>query len=107
MSCLLTGAYSPVQFYWQYPPTTEGHCLDEGIATLTSGILNIVADVITTAVPVPLVMRLHMPLRQRMGVSVLFGLGFIVIVAGSVRTYYIWKGRRPCPLLPRPTVCMF
>jgi len=37
-------------------------------------------------------MRLKMPIRQRIGVSVLFGLGFIVIVAGGVRTYYIWKG---------------
>lgn len=81
-----------MQYYWEYPPTTAGKCLDEGIATLVSGILNIVADALTTAVPVPLVMRLRMPLRQRVGVSVLFGLGFIVIIAGSIRTYYIWKG---------------
>ncbi|KAI7204045.1 hypothetical protein KC324_g980 [Hortaea werneckii] len=37
-------------------------------------------------------MRLNMRLKYRIGVSVLFGLGFIVIVAGIVRTYYIWKG---------------
>ncbi|KAK3668934.1 hypothetical protein LTR22_000012 [Elasticomyces elasticus] len=79
-------------FYYRYPPQTAGHCLDEGLATLAAGILNIVNDLLAALVPIPLVMRLRMPMRQRIGVSVLFGLGFIVIVAGSVRTYYIWKG---------------
>ncbi|KAK4894142.1 hypothetical protein LTR27_007508 [Elasticomyces elasticus] len=83
---------TPVPYYWQYPPQTAGHCLDEGLATLAAGILNIVNDLLAALVPIPLVMRLRMPMRQRIGVSVLFGLGFIVIVAGSVRTYYIWKG---------------
>ncbi|KAK5705189.1 hypothetical protein LTR97_002306 [Elasticomyces elasticus] len=82
----------PIPYYWQYPPQTAGHCLDEGLATLAAGILNIVNDLLAALVPIPLVMRLRMPMRQRIGVSVLFGLGFIVIVAGSVRTYYIWKG---------------
>lgn len=49
-----------------------------------------------TLVPVPLVMRLRMPMKQRVGVSVLFALGFVVIIAGSVRTYFIWKGKSIC-----------
>lgn len=32
-----------------------------------------------------------MPLKQRLGVCVLLGLGIIVTVAGVIRTYYIWK----------------
>ncbi|KAK4543304.1 hypothetical protein LTR36_005663 [Oleoguttula mirabilis] len=83
---------TPVPYYWQYPPTGEGHCLNEGTVTLVAGAVNLFADLITTLVPVPLVMRLRMPLKQRIGVTVLFGLGFVVIVAGSVRTYFIWKG---------------
>ena len=55
-------------------------------------LINIANDVLTAVVPIPLIMRLKMPLRQRIGVCVLFGLGFIVIVAGSVRTYYIHLG---------------
>ncbi|KAK3633268.1 hypothetical protein LTR56_002505 [Elasticomyces elasticus] len=89
---LTTFLCTPIPYYWQYPPQTAGHCLDEGLATLAAGILNIVNDLLAALVPIPLVMRLRMPMRQRIGVSVLFGLGFIVIVAGSVRTYYIWKG---------------
>ncbi|KAH9838913.1 integral membrane protein [Teratosphaeria destructans] len=83
---------TPVKYYWEFPPTTSGQCLDEGKATLAAGIINILADVLTTLVPVPLVMRLKMPLRQRIGCAVIFGMGFIVILAAIVRTYYIWKG---------------
>ncbi|KAF2765627.1 hypothetical protein EJ03DRAFT_377627 [Teratosphaeria nubilosa] len=83
---------TPVKYYWEFPPTTSGYCLDEGKATLAAGIINISADVLTTLLPVPLVMRLKMPLRQRIGCAVIFGMGFIVIVAAIVRTYYIWKG---------------
>jgi hypothetical protein len=82
----------PVKYYWEYPPTTQGSCLNEGAVTLVAGILNIVNDLLCAIIPIPLVMRLQMPLRQRISVSLLFGLGFVVIVAGTVRTYYIWKG---------------
>lgn len=36
-------------------------------------------------------MKLQMPLRQRIGVCILLCLGFIVTIAGSIRTYFIWK----------------
>ena len=77
-------------YYWQYPPRVEGHCLDEGKTTLAAGILTIIADLITTCVLLPLVMRLKLPLSKRIGVSVLFCLGLIVTIAGIVRTCYIW-----------------
>ncbi|KXL50068.1 hypothetical protein M433DRAFT_27169 [Acidomyces richmondensis BFW] len=84
---------TPVQYYWQFPLTiADGHCLNEGVTTLVAGILNTVADLLVTLVPMPLVARLQLPVKQRIGVSVLFGLGFIVIIAGSIRTYYIWRG---------------
>lgn len=57
------------------------------------GVVNTVADLIVAVIPIPLVWRLRMPLKQRVGVCVLFGLGLIVIVAGAVRSYYTWKGQ--------------
>ena len=59
--------------------------------TLAVVIINCVADLITTLLPIPLVMRLKMPLRERIGVCILLSLGVIVTVAGIVRTYYIWQ----------------
>ena len=38
-----------------------------------------------------MIARLKMPLGRRIGVCVLLGLGFIVVIAGSVRSYFVWK----------------
>lgn len=82
----------PVQVYWQFPPTiVNGYCMDEGKVTLAAGILNSVSDLLTTVLPIPIIMRLQMPLRDRIGVCILLCLGFIVTIAGAIRTYYIWK----------------
>ena len=53
--------------------------------------MNSFSDLLTTILPIPIVMRLQMPLRQRIGVCVLLCLGFVVTVAGALRTYFIWR----------------
>ena len=58
---------------------------------LGGGIINSVSDLLTTVLPIPIVMRLQMPLKQRIGVCVLLCIGFIVTIAGSIRTYFTWK----------------
>lgn len=83
--------HSPVQAYWVFPPIAGSKCMDEGTTTLTIGIFNCLADLTTTLLPIPLVMRLKMPLKQRIEVCFLLGLGFVVTIAGIVRTYFIWK----------------
>lgn len=67
-------------------------CLDEGTVVLVAGILHCLSDLLTTTLPIPIIWRLQMPLKQRISVCVLLGLGFVVTLAGIVRTYYIWKG---------------
>ena len=58
---------------------------------LGGGVINSVSDLLTTVLPIPIVMRLQMPLKQRIGVCILLCLGFVVTIAGSIRTYYSWK----------------
>ncbi|GAB7349510.1 hypothetical protein MBLNU459_g0217t2 [Dothideomycetes sp. NU459] len=82
---------SPVSAYWRFPPPPSAHCLDEGTVTLTAGVINCVSDLMVTLLPIPIIMRLNMPLRQRVGVTVLLCLGILVTVAGIIRTYFIWK----------------
>jgi hypothetical protein len=82
--------------------------MDEGIVTLVCGVINCIADFLTTITPIPLVMgvscvytfrhrittdhsQLHMPLRQKFAVALLFSMGIIVTGAGIVRTYYIYR----------------
>lgn len=56
------------------------------------GIVNCFIDLLVTVLPIPLVRKLQMPLQQRIGVMILLSMGLLVVVAGVVRTYYIWKG---------------
>lgn len=83
---------SPVQAYWQFPNVIEGKCLDEGEVLLASGIITCVADLLCTILPIPAVMRLRMPLRERIGVCFLLSAGIVVTIAGIVRTYFVYQG---------------
>ena len=49
------------------------------------------SDLLTTVLPIPIIMRLQMPFRQRIGVCILLCLGLVVTIAGAIRTYYSWK----------------
>jgi hypothetical protein len=74
---------SPVHAYWDYP--SYGHCLDDGKITFAAGVVDCFADLLTTALAIPIVLHLRMPMSQRIGVTVLLCLGFIVTIAGAVR----------------------
>lgn len=54
------------------------------------GVINSVSDLLTTTLPIPIVARLQMPLRERIGVGILLCLGFLVTIAGAVRIYFTW-----------------
>jgi len=43
-----------------------------------------------TTLPIPLVLRLRMPRRQKFIVATLLAAGYVVCVAGAIRTYYVW-----------------
>ncbi|CAE7207985.1 hypothetical protein PTTW11_09771 [Pyrenophora teres f. teres] len=81
---------TPVENYWKIGAPADT-CMDEAIMTMVCGVLNSVADLLTTLTPMPLVLRLHMPLNQRLAVAMLFGMGFIVTAAGIVRTWFIYR----------------
>ncbi|GAB7337579.1 hypothetical protein MBLNU457_g2889t1 [Dothideomycetes sp. NU457] len=81
---------SPVESYWVFPIMANSKCLNEGTATLISGLINCAADLECTLLPIPIIMRLQLPLKQRLGVMVLLCLGIIVTAAGTVRTYFVW-----------------
>ncbi|RMZ69388.1 integral membrane [Pyrenophora seminiperda CCB06] len=89
-TCIAIFFCNPIENYWVIgaPPDT---CMDEAVWTLICGIINSVADLLTTITPMPLVFRLHMPLSQRIAVAMLFGMGLIVTAAGIVRTWFIYR----------------
>ncbi|KAF2177028.1 hypothetical protein K469DRAFT_382754 [Zopfia rhizophila CBS 207.26] len=65
--------------------------MDEGPVTLAARVINCIADLLVTVLPIPMVFKLQMPVRQRAAVIVPFSLGFVVTIAGIMRTWYIYK----------------
>ncbi|KAJ4373478.1 hypothetical protein N0V86_007618 [Didymella sp. IMI 355093] len=51
-------------------------------------IFNIVSDAIIISLPIAMVMRLQMKLKQKLGVAAVFALGVFVIISSIIRAYY-------------------
>lgn len=57
---------------------------------VAASVINVFTDFMTAVVPMPLIWKLNLPRRQRLAVIGIFGIGIVVTVASSVRTYYAW-----------------
>lgn len=57
---------------------------------MAAGIMSCVSDLLCTVLPIPIVMRLQMPLRDRIGVVAMLATGVIVTICGIFRTVFIW-----------------
>lgn len=78
----------PASDYWDLlaPQRT---CAQEGPPLLSQSIISTVLDGFLYFLPMPTLFSIKLPLKQRIGLMALFGLGSLVVVAGVVRTYYI------------------
>lgn len=65
--------------------------MNEAAHILAAGIINTVTDFCVVAIPIPVVLKLRLPLRQRLFCAVLFGAGFIVCIAGAARIVYTYQ----------------
>lgn len=53
----------------------EGHCIDVISLYIATAACNIASDVILFFLPIPMVMNLQMPLKQKLGLFFVFGIG--------------------------------
>ncbi|KAL0941908.1 uncharacterized protein CTRU02_204671 [Colletotrichum truncatum] len=63
----------------QWAPVPGGNCRDITIDQIVSVTINIVVDVAMTILPMPALWGLQMPLRNKVAVSAMFGMGFLTI----------------------------
>jgi hypothetical protein len=89
MANMLT-KYSPVSDYWTFSVAPQ-NCINEGAHILAAGIINTCSDFCVVLIPIPVVMKLKLPLRQRIVCALLFGAGFIVCIAGGFRIAYMYQ----------------
>ncbi|SPO07037.1 related to integral membrane protein [Cephalotrichum gorgonifer] len=64
-------------------------CININAFYLANAAVNIFTDILTYTLPFPLVMRLQVPRKQKIGVGVMLGLGLFACISSIVRITYI------------------
>jgi hypothetical protein len=59
---------------------------------LAGASLNTISEFFLAALPIPAVFYLRIKGRQRWAVISILSMGFLVVLVGCIRVYYIWKG---------------
>jgi len=67
---------SPVRLAWDKSINT-GHCINIDAFYLANAALNILTDILTCILPITLVRHLQMPIRQKVGLGLMLGLGLL------------------------------
>ncbi|KAF5539722.1 integral membrane protein PTH11 [Fusarium napiforme] len=63
----------------------EGSCVDRGAVYVCTAALGILSDLILLIMPLPMILQLQMPRRQKVGLVVLFVIGSATLVTSVVR----------------------
>ena len=70
---------------------TRQNCISEPAHLLAAGIINTSTDFVVVILPIPTVWRLKFAGREQVILVLLFGIGFMVSIAGCVRTVYTYQ----------------
>lgn len=65
----------PLSQYWDPKPT--GWCRDTLVGDNATVAVNLVLDVLVLALPLPVLWRLQMSIRDKLTVTAMFGFGFV------------------------------
>lgn len=69
----------PVHDFWNVNRMVHhtGHCLPEGPVWYANAAMQIFTDVVILILPMPLLSKLHLPWRQKIGIMLVFGVGVL------------------------------
>ncbi|KAF2471691.1 uncharacterized protein BDR25DRAFT_222690 [Lindgomyces ingoldianus] len=71
--------------------TPGGHCHDHSPIVISSGIFNMVSDVIILLLPTSSLWKLRVPIGKKISVSLLFGTGLLACGASVMRIFFTVK----------------
>jgi hypothetical protein len=74
LSSLTIFAYQPVSFFWN-KDITGGKCLDIKVVAYATGAMSIVEDLAIVALPLPVLAKLQMSTRKKIGIGFMLVLG--------------------------------
>ncbi|KAF2208670.1 hypothetical protein CERZMDRAFT_48687, partial [Cercospora zeae-maydis SCOH1-5] len=73
----------PIQHFWD--DSIPGTCLNRLAVWFSNAAMNIVTDIATTVLPLPVLKSLNLPRRQRYILMVVFGMGGVVCIISIMR----------------------
>ncbi|KAF2277412.1 uncharacterized protein EI97DRAFT_457436 [Westerdykella ornata] len=71
-------ACRPFRGYWSMPPP-DPQCATYQTYAIVQAVFNLSSDVAMLAIPVPMLWGLRMPVKQKVGLGVVFGMGLFVV----------------------------
>ncbi|KAL5320402.1 hypothetical protein ACEPPN_011203 [Leptodophora sp. 'Broadleaf-Isolate-01'] len=81
----------PINRKWTTDPKKQCSQKASSINFYITILSNIFSDVVIIALPISMIAKLQMPLKQKLGVGAMFALGFFVVIASIIRAYYSSK----------------
>ncbi|KAB5528063.1 hypothetical protein GE09DRAFT_1228959 [Coniochaeta sp. 2T2.1] len=91
-------ACTPFENYWAMPlPKGKEQCATLSHYSIVQAVFNISSDAAMLFVPLPLIFRTTMPVKQKVVLSVIFGMGLFVIIAALLTKVFnlsdVWDPR--------------
>ncbi|KAE8154054.1 hypothetical protein BDV25DRAFT_136199 [Aspergillus avenaceus] len=77
----------PISWYWDYD-ADDFQCSSYLNHLIITTVFNISSDIFMLCIPLPLFIRSHLPIKQKIAVCAVFSLGGIVILMASLNKYY-------------------
>lgn len=77
IAMLLLFGCKPIRASWDPYAFATGKCVNAAVMYIAIAVANIVSDVILFIIPIPTIVRLKMPLVQKVGAGVMFGIGSV------------------------------
>jgi hypothetical protein len=71
-------ACRPFKGYWGMPPPNP-QCTTLQHYSIVQAVFNLSSDILIIAVPIPMIASLTLPLKQKIGLGVLFSMGIFVV----------------------------
>jgi len=86
----------PFSAFWDQvvssrPTSIVYHCIDEGAILLAASAISVVQDFIIALLPMLLLWRLQIKIRQKTFLSATLAVGFFLCITGILRIVYIYK----------------
>ncbi|KAI1032475.1 hypothetical protein LB503_012687 [Fusarium chuoi] len=87
-SLLLFGC-QPRETAWDPYLFASGKCIDYAVMYIIIAVANIISDIVLFAIPMPMIIRLKMPLGQKIGLGIMLGIATITVTTSIIRMIYL------------------